>query len=99
MSTIDLTDRANQRAARARLSRRYNRRQPYAEYLAGPDWGTRRAEILRRAGYCCELCGATGVPLDVHHLTYARRGDERYADLRAICRACHSRLHHKEGET
>jgi 5-methylcytosine-specific restriction endonuclease McrA len=97
MSATELTERAQQRAARARLRKRYNRRQPYGDYLASADWAARRAEILRRAGHRCELCGATGVPLDVHHLTYERRGDERYADLKAICRACHTQVHRRGG--
>ncbi len=98
MSAINLTERAQQRAAMARLRKRYNRRQPYGDYLTSADWAERRAEILRRADHRCELCGATGVPLDVHHLTYERRGDERYADLKAICRACHTQVHHQEGK-
>jgi hypothetical protein len=31
--------------------------------------------------------------LDVHHLTYKRRGNERPADLVALCRRCHKERH------
>jgi 5-methylcytosine-specific restriction endonuclease McrA len=64
----------------------------YARYLRSPGWQQRRGRVLARAGYRCEHCGAR-VKLDVHHLTYARRGREELTDLVALCRACHRREH------
>lgn len=35
--------------------------------------------------------------LDVHHRTYKNRGNEKFADLIVLCRACHSK-HHGKGD-
>jgi 5-methylcytosine-specific restriction endonuclease McrA len=48
--------------------------------------------VLLRARNKCELCGKR-VPLDVHHRTYDRYGDELVDDLIALCRECHARHH------
>lgn len=101
MSNISkrLTEQANLRAAQSRVRTRYNHTRPYADYLADDAWQRRRRYILRRAGYRCELCGASGVVLDVHHrLGYQRRGNEAYAELIAVCRACHGRIHTRDQE-
>jgi hypothetical protein len=65
---------------------------PYDEYLLTPEWRDRRLAALARAGYRCQLCYSAG-PLDVHHRTYERRGEELDSDLIALCRDCH-RDHH-----
>jgi len=93
MSDDTLSERALIRAAQTRIKKRQNKNVPYDDYLNSPDWKRRRGIILRRAGYKCELCGASGVPLDIHHLTYERRGNEKYTDLIAICRKCHEAKH------
>jgi 5-methylcytosine-specific restriction endonuclease McrA len=69
---------------------------PYREYLQTPEWQQRRKQHLRSAGYRCQVCNASGVPLNVHHRTYERRGEERYKDLIALCQDCHE-LFHREG--
>ena len=66
---------------------------PYEEYLKTPEWQARRKQHLRSVGYRCQVCNATGVPLDVHHRTYERRGEEHYKDLIALCRDCHELFH------
>ena len=53
-----------------------------------------RKQVLRRAGWRCETCGRRA-PLDVHHLTYERFGNELLGDLRALCRECHDEAHRK----
>lgn len=60
----------------------------YHAYLASDAWQRKRRAVLRRAGYRCERCGWAG-PLDIHHLTYARFGNEELSDLKALCRECH----------
>ncbi len=60
----------------------------YLQYLASEDWQRKRKAVLRRAGYRCERC-RKAKPLDIHHLTYARFGNEDLEDLRALCRDCH----------
>ena len=73
-------------------------RMPYKEYLKTPEWAARRARALRTAKGACQLCNATGVVLDVHHRTYKNRGNEKFADLIVLCRACHGKHHGKGGE-
>lgn len=72
-------------------------RMPYREYLKTPEWQARRARAIRTAKGACQLCNATGVVLDVHHRTYKNRGNEKFADLIVLCRACHSK-HHDKGK-
>jgi hypothetical protein len=59
----------------------------YVAYLRSPEWATRRAEALARAGGRCERCGAPA--REVHHRTYERVGAERPEDLQALCAPCH----------
>lgn len=66
---------------------------PYGEYLQTDHWQRIRTGALRRAGYRCATCNASGVTLDVHHRTYERRGQEYASDVIALCRQCHSRFH------
>jgi hypothetical protein len=62
---------------------------PYAEYLKTDHWQKERTGALKRAGYHCQVCRATGVQLDVHHNTYARLGCEEPGDLLVLCGGCH----------
>lgn len=52
----------------------------------------RRQVALDRSRGFCEDCGARR-PLDVHHRTYKRIGNERPEDLVAVCRRCHKERH------
>lgn len=65
----------------------------YNEYIKSNEWDKKRRERLSHDGYTCQQCGATGQPLDVHHLTYDRLGDERISDLVSLCRPCHKAEH------
>jgi len=71
----------------------------YREYLASEHWYRKRAAALRAAGYMCSRCGTVGAKrgsgLQVHHLTYARLGDELLEDLRVLCQSCHNAIHDK----
>ena len=62
----------------------------YEAYITSFDWWLKSKEALERAGYRCERCGA-GKPLEVHHLTYERLGEERPEDLLVVCPDCHER--------
>lgn len=65
---------------------------PYVAYLKTDHWDRVRRAELRAAEYRCRLCYAqTG--LEVHHRSYERLGEERPADVFAICGTCHSRQH------
>lgn len=67
---------------------------PYREYLQTEHWNSVRKSALRRAKYRCSLCYAQK-PLQVHHRTYERRGNEWPEDLIALCGSCHSSFHKK----
>ena len=75
--------------------RRYLKRQrqeEYRRYLKTDHWKVTRAEALKRGHYKCHDCGST-TNLQVHHLTYARRGHERQSDLVVVCDKCHKKRH------
>jgi hypothetical protein len=64
----------------------------YSQYLQSDDWHEKRALVLKRDNRICQGCLLA--PADhVHHLTYARVGDELLFDLVAICRPCHQKAH------
>lgn len=69
------------------------RRIPYRQYLQTPEWKERRLQHLKSAGFRCQVCNSPQRPLDVHHRTYERRGQEYYKDLIVLCRECHSTFH------
>jgi 5-methylcytosine-specific restriction endonuclease McrA len=54
--------------------------------------GVELRETVRRIhGHRCQDCGATGVPLDVHH----RDGDpanNALSNLEPLCRSCHAKV-------
>jgi 5-methylcytosine-specific restriction endonuclease McrA len=66
------------------------------EYLKSPEWRRTRLSTLCAVGHRCQACGAYDRHLDVHHLSYARLGEEQPADLAALCRRCHVRQHERE---
>lgn len=70
------------------------RTMPYADYLRTPEWRRRRDRALARALWVCEWpgCGARDF-LDVHHRTYAHRGDELDHELMVVCRRHHTDIH------
>lgn len=55
-----------------------------------PDWPRRRARILRRDGYRCQLRydGCRGIATEVDHIDQ----DDNHADdkLQAVCAPCHA---------
>jgi hypothetical protein len=65
----------------------------YKAYLRTPEWQQRRLEKLKAANYTCQGCEWQGLPLEVHHRCYDRRGDELTEDLTVYCRACHEKQH------
>lgn len=67
-------------------------RLPYSLYLRTEHWKRTRTLALDRYGSACVLCNAT--PVNVHHRTYERLGNERLDDLIVLCEPCHRR-HHK----
>lgn len=67
-------------------------RRKYAEDLQTPEWRELRARVLDRARGVCEGC-LDAPASQVHHLTYDHKGAEFAFELRALCDACHERIH------
>jgi hypothetical protein len=65
---------------------------PYRDYLQTDDWKYRRDRALKRSGFSCQVCSRRG-ELQVHHRTYARRGNEVASDLIVLCATCHQLFH------
>lgn len=65
------------------------RRMVYRRYIASEKWEEVRRQKLKNCGNKCEVCGISGVTIDVHHKNYDSLGCESMADLLAVCRSCH----------
>jgi hypothetical protein len=59
------------------------------------DWDRLRRHVYRRAGHCCETCGATRCRLEAHErFTYdAQTGIQRLVRLVCLCDWCHTATH------
>ena len=66
-------------------------------YLKSSKWNILRKVILKRDNYTCRECGISQVPLEIHHITYARFGNEWTEDLVSVCRDCHQAIHNYYG--
>jgi len=64
----------------------------YKDYLKTPEWQEKRHDALISAGGTCQRCGKYK-DLQVHHLTYERRGEELPEDLMVLCQDCHMKEH------
>jgi hypothetical protein len=64
------------------------------DQLVAVVYRIRSQECLRRAGWKCELCGKTGVPLQVHHKKFRSHGRKDTLENLVACDAdCHEREH------
>lgn len=70
-------------------------RKDYNKFIKSPAWEEKKRLFrLTRDWPICFKCGAWDVPMDIHHLTYARfGGDELMEDLEYVCRPCHNEIH------
>lgn len=68
------------------------RSMPYPQYLLSEHWKLARRAALYRDQYKCKDCNST-TTLQVHHITYARRGYEKLSDLVTVCSSCHKDRH------
>ena len=59
----------------------------YERHLKSRHWKELRAQAVKRAGNCCEECGADGgqFRLELHHVTYDNFGNETRADVKLLC--------------
>lgn len=54
-------------------------------------WQNQRARVLKRDNGCCQHCGTTCKPMDVHHILPPKQGGTDDLDnLITLCRKCHS---------
>ncbi len=67
---------------------------PYPDYLQSEHWQQFRLLILNR-DHGCRKCGSHK-QLDVHHLNYERKGEERKEDVIILCRRCHEAWHRRK---
>ena len=80
---------------------RFVRRACYGAWMASAEWLQTRERwhathvMKHRATPACVVCGAEWTLRrgDLHHRSYDRLRQERFADLIPMCRACHDRLH------
>jgi len=78
------------------------RRTDYNRYLKSDAWRLKRSAVMHRDGGRC-ACVVGGkkcfsqVGIQVHHLTYARFGNENLSDLITVCDSCHKAIHSKQG--
>lgn len=71
----------------------------YADDLKHPLWQRRRLEVLQRADFVCQRCGAHDRQLHAHHKVYVRgRRLWDYLDdqLECLCEDCHTLAHEQK---
>ena len=66
----------------------------YKEYLQSDQWKYIKAKVISRDKGICQGCFIKA-PLEVHHLTYKRIGEELGVDLISLCSVCHNIIHEK----
>jgi hypothetical protein len=71
------------------------KRMTYNEYLKTQHWELACCAVLERDENRCADCGGSTEekPLEVHHITYIRRGKEHLEDLMTLCQDCHQERH------
>jgi 5-methylcytosine-specific restriction endonuclease McrA len=75
----------------SRCARCERRRFPNSpDRMRGRSWQQTRAGVLQAFGYRCAECGATGVPLQVHHRDHDHTHND-LGNLLPLCRGCHRR--------
>ncbi len=86
-------EKIRKRRAEIAKEQKYATKDRYKEYLDSFEWDRKRKAVLKRADYTCEGCGNGDRKLEVHHLTYERKGMELLTDLVAYCGICHELAH------
>ncbi len=76
-------------------SRQFMSAEDKSIYLQSPEWFRLRQSVFIRNNSECQSCGSKN-NLEVHHITYARLGNENPNDLITLCggeNGCHGKLH------
>jgi hypothetical protein len=63
----------------------------HGDYLNSQKWKEKRTKVLERDGYLCQSCRINKAT-EVHHLTYAHKGNEPLFDLISVCHECHESI-------
>lgn len=73
-------------------SKRPERVALYQDYLRTPEWKEKRGMVIDRENGLCQGCRKAAIE-EVHHATYATRGDELLFQLIGLCAPCHRKAH------
>lgn len=69
----------------------------YRRYIRSPTWQEKKRQRMEIDGYKCVMCGrhiSHCRTMQVHHITYARLGNENVlTDLCTLCGSCHKKIH------
>jgi hypothetical protein len=72
-------------------------RPDYHQYIQSAEWRAKADAAKERAGSRCQVCNSPKRPLDAHHRTYERLGEELPEDIIVLCRKCRG-LFHENGK-
>lgn len=68
----------------------------YKAYMRSPEWEAKKQERIAIDKGCC-MCGRSLDKIksvQVHHITYARLGNENVlTNLCTLCGSCHQKIH------
>ena len=72
--------------------------QSYSDYLETDHWQSMRIRVRNKYNSTCHCCALQATPdtyhcFSVHHITYARLGNEKLPDLVYVCQECHELIH------
>ncbi len=68
----------------------------YSEYLKHPVYLSIKADVMKQAGYTCEVCKIKRA-YTTHHRVYPAWGTfDKPEYLMAVCYPCHCQIHGKE---
>lgn len=77
-------------------ARKYNlHTMPYQDYLKTAEWQRTQQTAIRAAGATRQRCRSQR-RIEVHHLTYERRGCEYPTDMVVLCEKCHDLMYKKQ---
>lgn len=70
----------------------------YRKYLVTTHWREFRQRYISGWDGCCFVCGCRPKPVEIHHKTYDRIGNENLDDVVGLCQKCHSKVHKMKGK-
>lgn len=81
-----------------KLRRRLKTPQRYTDYMKSDSWTNRRKRYWKTHKKVCSICN-TSYRIELHHLVYGERGNEKDKHLVAVCRNHHLDFHEKYGSS